>query len=116
MITTITTFRPPLSQPGFRLFDGPLCDMADVNSGQIGVVGMPSDWTHSSRLGTRFGPEALRKATTILQSMRPQGVSIDPDTRRRTVPARDWLVDCGDAEVTAQDVEATTQAIAEMTE
>ena len=60
MIATITTFRPPLSQPGFRLFDGPLCDVADVSAGQIGVVGMPSDWTHSSRLGTRFGPESLR--------------------------------------------------------
>jgi agmatinase len=56
MTATITTFHPPLSQPGFRLFDGPLCDVADVSAGQIGVVGMPSDWTHSSRLGTRFGP------------------------------------------------------------
>ena len=71
MTATITTFHPPLSQPGFRLFDGPLCEVADVSADQIGVVGMPSDWTHSSRLGTRFGPEALRKATTILQSMRP---------------------------------------------
>ena len=87
MTATITTFHPPLSQPGFRLFDGPLCDVADVSAGQIGVVGMPSDWTHSSRLGTRFGPEALRKATTLMQSMRPQGVSFDPDTRRRSAPA-----------------------------
>ena len=58
---------------------------------------MPSDWTHSSRLGTRFGPEALRKATTLMQSMRPQDGSFDPDTQYRTLPAVDWLVDCGDA-------------------
>jgi arginase family enzyme len=116
MTATITTFHPPLSQPGFRLFDGPLCDVANVGADQVGVVGMPSDWTHSSRLGTRFGPEALRKATTILQSMRPEGAIFDPDTSRRTVPATDWLVDCGDAEITAQDVDATTQAIAAMTE
>jgi agmatinase len=50
-----------------------------------------------------------------MQSMRPQGVSFDPDTRRRSAPADSWLVDCGDAEVTAQDVDATTQAIAAMT-
>ena len=116
MTAMIATFHPPLSQPGFRLFDGPLRDVPDVSADQIGVVGMPSDWTHSSRLGTRFGPEALRRATSLLQSMRPQGASFDPDTRRHTVPATDWLVDCGDAEITPQDVDATTQAIAAMTE
>ena len=111
-----TTFQPPFSQPGFRLFDGPAGDVGEVGAGQIGVVGMPSDWTHSSRLGTRFGPEALRRATTLLQSERPQGASFDPDTNHRTVAATDWLVDCGDAEITAEDVEATTEAIAAMTE
>ena len=105
MTAAVTTFHSPLTQPGHRLFGGPLRDVDDVNAGQVGVVGMPSDWTHSSRLGTRFGPEALRKATTLLQSMRAQGASFDPDTGRRTEPATDWLVDCGDAEITAQDVE-----------
>ena len=116
MTAAVTTFHSPLTQPGHRLFGGPLRDVDDVNAGQIGVVGMPSDWTHSSRLGTRFGPEALRKATTLLQSMRAQGASFDPDTGRRTEPVTDWLVDCGDAEITAQDVAATTEAIAAMTE
>ena len=110
MTATNTTFHPPLSQPGYRLFDGPLRDVAEVGPDKIGVVGMPSDWTHSSRLGTRFGPEALRRATSLLQSLRPQGASFDPDTSRRTVPATDWLIDCGDAEITAQDVDATTEA------
>lgn len=105
-----------MAQPGYRLFDAPLGKVADVNAGQIGIVGMPSDWTHSSRLGTRFGPEALRKATTLLQSMRPQGASFDPDTSHLTKTVSDWLIDCGDAEITAQDVDATTQAIASMTE
>ena len=116
MTTAIKTSHLPLNQPGFRLFDGPTSDVADATPGQIGVVGMPSDWTHSSRLGARFGPEALRKATTLLQSMRPQGASFNPDTGNRTVPAKNWLVDCGDAEITADDVDATTQAIAAMTE
>ena len=116
MTAAITTFQPPLAQPGYRLFDGPFRDVTEVSADQIGVVGMPSDWTHSSRLGTRFGPEALRRATTLLQSIRPQGASFDPDTSHRTVSATDWLIDCGDAEITAQDVDATTEAIAAMTE
>ena len=116
MITNTNTTQASLFQPGYRLFNEPFCDVSQVNSGQIGVVGMPSDWTHSSRLGTRFGPEALRKATTLLQSMRPQDGSFDPDTQYRTLPAIDWLVDCGDAEITADNVDATTQSIAAMTE
>ena len=116
MTAVISTFHLPLVQPGYRLFDAPLRDVSDVNAGQVGVVGMPSDWTHSSRLGTRFGPEALRKATSILQSIRPQGANFDPDKNSCTKPATDWLVDCGDAEVTAHDVDATTQSIAAMTE
>jgi arginase family enzyme len=116
MTEAIVTCYPPLNRPGYRLFDGPLHDVTDANVGQIGVVGMPSDWTHSSRLGTRFGPEALRKATTILQSMRPQMTSFDPDTSRYSKLATDWLIDCGDAEITGEDVDATTQAIALMTE
>ena len=87
MTAVISTFHPPLVQPGYRLFDGPLRDVAEVSADQIGVVGMPSDWTHSSRLGTRFGPDALRKATSVLQSIRPQGASFDPDTSRCTMPA-----------------------------
>lgn len=116
MNVAMTTIRPPLVQPGYRLFGAPFRDVAAVNAAQVGVVGMPSDWTHSSRLGTRFGPDALRKATTQLQGLRPQGVSFDPDTNRYLQPAADWLVDCGDAEITADDVERTTEAIAFMTE
>ena len=116
MTAALTPLNAPLIQPGYRLFDGPLHDVSDVTLGQIGVVGMPSDWTHSSRLGTRFGPAALRKATTIMQSIRPKDASFDPDTGLCSLPVANWLVDCGDAEVTAQDVNATTEAIAAMTE
>ena len=79
MTEAMATFRPPLARPGHVLFDGPLQDVSTVGQAQVGVVGMPSDWTHSSRLGTRFGPEALRKATSLLQSLRPEAGSFDPD-------------------------------------
>lgn len=116
MTEAMATFRPPLARPGYELFDGPLQDVSTVGQAQVGVVGMPSDWTHSSRLGTRFGPEALRKATSLLQSLRPEAGSFDPDIGRYTLPVADWLIDCGDAEVIPHDVDRTTQAIAAMTE
>ena len=52
MIANTNTAHASLVQPGYRLFNEQFCDVSEVNSGQIGVVGMPSDWTHSSRLGT----------------------------------------------------------------
>ena len=55
MIANINTAHASLVQPGYRLFNEQFCDVSEVNAGQIGVVGMPSDWTHSSRLGTKIG-------------------------------------------------------------
>ena len=48
--------------------------------------------------------------------MRPQGASFDPDTAAVQCRQRIGWSDCGDAEITAQDVDATTQAIRAMTE
>ena len=47
---------------------------ADLRPGDLGFVGMPSDATHSSRVGTRFGPRALRAETSLL--MAALGVAI----------------------------------------
>lgn len=108
--------QPEFRLPGFRLFDGPPGKTSGIRAGQIGVVGMPSDWTHSSRLGTRFGPRALREATTILQSVRSNGLCVDPDEGFITEPVSDWLIDCGDAAIYPENTDATTKSIAEMTE
>lgn len=102
--------------PGHSLFEAPVCSADDVVAGQIATVGMPSDFTHSSRIGTRFGPDALRKATTTLwQRLKDQTV-VDPDTREVSRTRPNWIVDCGDAEIDTTSTERTTEAIAAMTE
>ena len=56
----------PIKAPGPTLFDAPLASVDEVRADTIAVVGMPTDWTHSSRIGAREGPAALRPALLIL--------------------------------------------------
>ena len=107
---------PMLNRPGARLFHAPTGQPEDVKVRQVGVVGMPSDWTHSSRIGTRFGPDSLRRSTSLLQDQRPKGRAFDPDLNLWSVPSKDWIIDCGDACIRPDDVAVTTEAIARMTE
>ena len=34
--------------------------VGEVKYGDVAFIGMPSDATHTSRIGTRFGPRAMR--------------------------------------------------------
>ena len=58
--TVEIAFETPFS----TLFNAPVAEADQELVDCIGVVGMPTDWTHSSRIGARHGPEALRRATT----------------------------------------------------
>ena len=85
----------------------------------IGVWGAPSDWTHSSRIGARFGPRALREETSrLMASMRgePTGGWIDAGTHQvwEVLPAA-RIVDCGDASIDPTDVTRSTRSIADGT-
>ena len=110
---------PELRAPSATLFDAPFGRPEDVVGNQIGVVGMPSDWTHSSRIGARLGPRALRRATTelLMTSFDLTATDcVDPDSGAQLSIRRDsWIVDCGDAEIDPISVEHTTEAIARMT-
>jgi agmatinase len=109
-----------LRPPGPTLFDAPLASVDSVDADTIAVVGMPTDWTHSSRIGAREGPAALRQASTELVRdvfSAPGETVIDATDRslwRRG--DRTNIVDCGDAPIDAASVERTTQSIAAMTE
>ena len=108
-------FSTPLSS----FFGAPRAAVEAVQAGMLAFVGMPSDATHSSRIGARFGPRALRHETSRLASAwlaaSPQGVY---DTRSqnclRLRPAG-TRVDVGDARIDPLDVAATTRAIADLT-
>ncbi|MCP3882717.1 MAG: hypothetical protein GY701_30635, partial [Sulfitobacter sp.] len=106
--------------PFSTLFDAPVAVADQDMVGCIGVVGMPSDWTHSSRIGARHGPEALRRATTrIVREYLPVSEETFFDALHGGVWRRNeewWIADLGDATIDPASVENTTAAIAEMTE
>jgi agmatinase len=110
------SFRTPI-RAFFDARRGAPCDLAP---GGLAFVGMPSDATHSSRIGTRFGPRALRERTGALMERLSRDAArgglydarsglthavTDPSTR----------IDLGDAAIDELDVEATIEAIAGMT-
>lgn len=117
---TSASHDPRLRPPGPTLFDAPIGSVETLDEGVIGVVGMPTDWTHSSRIGAREGPAALRMATTeIARSVVDTLGDTVYDPNRREFLHRadhDAIVDCGDAPIDASSVERTTEAIAAMTE
>jgi arginase family enzyme len=116
--------RPPqalsMRPPGPTLFDSPFGSIDHLDEGVVGVVGMPTDWTHSSRIGAREGPAALRQATTELCRTVHGALGetvVDPKDRRLWRRAdRGNIVDCGDAPIDPASVERTTESIAAMTE
>lgn len=106
--------------PSDTLFGAPLSDQQETLEGCIGVVGMPTDWTHSSRIGARLGPEALRRATTRIMNEYVPATggafhdAVHGGTWRRNSDR--WIVDLGDADIDPTSVDNTTASIAEMTE
>lgn len=108
------------------LFTSPISRFFDAGTtvpqpGGVAFVGMPSDATHTSRIGTRFGPRALRHETTALISRLRADAAQGGlhDTRTGLVwqlAAQDRVADLGDATINEGDVSATVEAIASMTE
>ena len=71
----------------------------------VAVVGIPFDTATSYRAGARFGPEAIRAASTLL---RPYHPALEVD-----VFAGQSVVDWGDLDVTPGNAARTTDQIAE---
>ncbi|PKM87575.1 MAG: hypothetical protein CVU87_09360 [Firmicutes bacterium HGW-Firmicutes-12] len=109
----------PMMSPSPTLFNALRGNPQTINSNTIGVVGMPSDWTHSSRIGSRLGPAALRRASTELVK------TIFEDCETRIIDAatqeillrreNPLLIDCGNAPIYPESPESTTESIAEIT-
>jgi len=106
-------FVPPIA----RFFDAAA---AAPVPGAPAFIGMPSDATHTSRIGTRFGPRALRHETTaLIRRLRadavPGGLHDIRTGAACALAAPDRLADLGDAVIDESDVGATVEAIAAMT-
>ncbi|SHO66728.1 agmatinase [Pseudoxanthobacter soli DSM 19599] len=76
-----------------------------AKAGQIAVMGMPFDCgTHPTRIGSRQGPAAFRAASSEVRPFYPPLADVDPR-------ANDGVVDLGDVDVTASDIEPSLAAM-----
>jgi arginase family enzyme len=94
--------------------------VGDVKYGDVAFIGMPSDATHTSRIGTRFGPRAMRHETSnLINELRKEAEYglVDTETGNSYVlgDARK-ILDLGDASIDALNVANTVDAISKMTQ
>jgi len=67
----------------------------DLSGIDVAVTGIPVDTAVSNRPGTRFGPRAIREASTQIAWARPYGWDIDPLEKLRVVDYGDCTWDFG---------------------
>jgi len=77
-------------------------DMAGVD---VAVTGVPLDTATTNRPGARFGPRAIRAASTIMAWEKPYGMEFDPFDRLAVVDCGDCFFDHGKPESTPQLIE-----------
>ena len=52
--------------------------VTDLKGVDVAVTGVPLDTATTNRPGTRFGPRAIRNASTIMAWEKPYGMAFDP--------------------------------------
>ncbi|MDY6817320.1 MAG: agmatinase family protein [Halobacteriales archaeon] len=77
----------------------------------VGVIGLPFDGAVSNQPGARYGPEAIRRASTYYGSY--GGPSLTVETGREIDFDRVELRDCGDGLVYPNDVGKTRESVQE---
>lgn len=78
-------------------------DLAGVD---VAVTGIPLDTATTNRPGTRFGPRAIRNASTIMAWERPYGMEFDPFDKLAVADVGDCLFDFGRPEKVPDEIEA----------
>jgi agmatinase len=92
-----------LVPPAVGLFAWPCTSPADATPGTIEVLGVPSDVGNSIAPGTRFGPEAIRRASVELTPPGTRGIDRGD---LGTVHAGDWSDTLIDIERVVSDIVA----------
>jgi agmatinase len=85
----------------------------DLKGVDLVVTGVPLDTATTNRPGARFGPRAIRAASTIMAWERPYGMDFDPFDRLAVVDYGDCLFDFGRPESVPAAIEAHASAIIE---
>ncbi|MGB5346112.1 MAG: agmatinase [Woeseia sp.] len=83
-------------------------DLTDVD---LVVTGVPLDTATSNRPGARFGPRAIRAASTMLAWERPYGMEFDPFDRLAVVDYGDCSFDFGRPETVPAAIQAHASKI-----
>ncbi len=83
----------------------------DLNGVDLAVTGIPLDTAVTNRPGTRFGPRAVRSASTILAWERPYGLDFNPVDRIAMVDYGDCYFDFGAPESVPNSIETHISSI-----
>jgi len=75
------------------------------------VTGIPLDTATTNRPGARFGPRAIREASTIMSWMRPYDTELDPYDKLAVVDCGDCFFDFGRPETIPDAIEAHASEI-----
>lgn len=77
----------------------------DLDGVDLVVTGVPLDTATTNRPGARFGPRAIRAASTIMAWERPYGLAFDPFDRLAVIDYGDCVFDFGRPETVPQSIE-----------
>ena len=77
----------------------------DMSGVDVAVMGVPLDTATTNRPGARFGPRAIRAASSIMAWEKPYGMPFDPFDRLAVIDAGDCLFDHGRPDETPAKIE-----------
>jgi len=77
----------------------------DLSGVDLVVTGVPLDSATTNRPGARFGPRAIREASTIISWMRPYNTETDPFDKLAVIDYGDCFFDFGRPETITKSIE-----------
>ncbi len=83
----------------------------DLSGVDVAVLGVPLDTATTNRPGSRFGPRAIRNASTIMAWERPYGMEFDPFDKLAVADVGDCFFDFGRPENVPDEIEARASEI-----
>ncbi len=83
----------------------------DLSGVDVAVLGVPLDTATTNRPGSRFGPRAIRNASTIMAWERPYGMAFDPFDKLAVADVGDCFFDFGRPENVPDEIEARASEI-----
>ena len=85
----------------------------DLNDVDLVVSGVPLDTATTNRPGARFGPRAVRAASSVMAWTRPYGLEFDPFDKLSVIDYGDCVFDFGRPETVPAAITSHAQSIIE---